>query len=96
MVSPTFCRTIDTLVKISVSLVLLFYRATNIVVQSDALLVLSMQCVVSLTFLRLLIRYSKDYRNDRITHRYDYFNRLFQLPIPVIIIVIVVLLIIVP
>ena len=78
IMSPTLCRTIDTLVQSSVSLVLLFCRATNKVAQSSVLLVFPISwsgsrysdqgpCVASPTFLELLIRWSRDYRNDRMT-----------------------------
>ena len=58
------------------SLVLIFCRATNTVVQSSVLLALTLwnsryndqeQRVTSLTFLGLLIRCSSDYQNDSIT-----------------------------
>ena len=73
-----------------VSLVLLFCRATNTVVQSNASLVLLLwdsryidqeQCVVSHTCLGLLIRWSRNYRKDRTTVMiiaFDYSNYLFQ------------------
>ena len=74
VVSPTFCRDIDTLVETSMSVGLLFCRATNIAAQSSVSLALPLlnsqysnqeQFVVSSTFLGLLMSWSRDYRNDR-------------------------------
>ena len=96
IVSPTFCKTIDTLVKTNVLLVLLYvglsilqsgavvslvlffvglpvpiFQSTVIIViplsQSDSRYSDQEPRVVSPTFLGLLIRWSSDYRNDRIT-----------------------------